>query len=275
MNPEQVITPDSEFVLRRTQEALPGAAVFFPVAFAFLALLLITLFRREHRWRGLFLSGVIVTGVSAIYLPLAFLFKDLFSWWVILVPFLAVGLVYVALMYYRDAQTVHPLWATLLGLLRCAVYGILAAVFLLPGCQNYETTETHSKVLFIFDVSGSMVDVVDDLPRPGEDPARLLTRQGKVIQFLTENGAAGKPKQLPFLDRVLAKTPVTAYRFGTVVDDVDVQNFHAGRKWTTREDWAAWLKPDKAKIAVPADLPAAEQAKLRARLSDLYDDLAN
>src|SRR5207302_8270175 len=42
----------------------------------------------------------------------------------------------------------------------------------------------------------------------------------------------------------------------------------------TKDEWAAWLKPDKATIAVPANLPAPEQAKLRARLNDLYDDLA-
>src|SRR5438105_2416770 len=128
-------------------------------------------------------------------------------------------------------------------------------------------------VVFLFDVSGSMVAVVDDLPRPGEDPALLPTRQDKVIRFLSDAAGRGKAGQPTFLDRVLARSPVSAYRFGAVADDVDVQQFHAGRKWTTREEWAAWLKPDKTKIVVARDLPAPEQAKVRARLNDLYDDL--
>ena len=36
MNPENIITPEAEFVMRRTQEALPAWALFLPVAFAFL-----------------------------------------------------------------------------------------------------------------------------------------------------------------------------------------------------------------------------------------------
>jgi len=273
MNPENILTPESEFVLRRTQEAVPTLALFLPVAFAFLVLLLITLFRHEHRWRGLLWSGLIVAGVSVVYLLLAFLFKEAFSWFVVLVPFVAIGLAYVALMYRRDAQTIHPLWASFLGLLRCAVYAILAVVFLLPGCQNYDTTETHSKVLFLFDVSGSMVSVIDDLPRPGGNPALLPTRQDKVIKFLSANGAGKRP--LAFLDLVLEKTPVTAYRFGTVADDVNFKYFKDGEKGPTREEWAAWLKPDKAQILVPAKVPEAERAKFRDRLLDLYDDLTN
>jgi hypothetical protein len=340
MNPENIVTPDFEFVLRRTQEALPNLALFLPVVFTLLVLLLLRLVLREHISRGLLaalflpfvfsalaflvlvllrlflpehisgsqllaslvglvvtggvLSGLVglillllrmrhglawaslvVAGVFAVYLLVAFPFKEAFSWWVILVPFLLVGLIYVILMYYCDTQTIHPAWAMFLGLLRCTVYAILAFVFLLPGCQYYDTTETRSKVLFLFDVSGSMVGVVDDLPRPGEDPALLPTRQDKVIRFLTNTAGRGKQNQLAFLDRVLEKSPVTAYRFGTVADDVNVQHFHPGQRWTTKQEWAAWLKPDKAKIVVPADLPAVEQVKLRARLNDLHDDLVN
>src|SRR6476660_6278436 len=78
------------------------------------------------------------------------------------------ALVYVALMYRKDARSVHPAVAGFLGFLRCVVYTILAAVFLLPGCQTFDMTEYHGKVLFLFDVSGSMVKTVDDLPEIGQ-----------------------------------------------------------------------------------------------------------
>jgi hypothetical protein len=278
--PETLITPESEFVLRRTQEAMPTWALFLPVAFAFAVLLLIALFRHEGRWRLLW-SSLIIAAVSAAYLPLAFLFREAFSWYVVLVPVVVIGLAYVALMYRQDAQTIHPLWAAFLGLLRCAVYCLLAFVFLLPGCQNYSTTETESKVLFLFDVSGSMVGVIDDVPKAGENPALLPTRQDKVIKFLTDTPASrgvnppGSVQPLIFLDRVLQKSPVTAYRFGTVPDEMHVQHLSADGKRLGKEDLAAWLKPDKGKIVLPAEVPDVDKAKLRARLGDLYDDLLN
>src|SRR5438132_541492 len=83
-------------------------------------------------------------------------------------------------------------------LLRRTVYAILAFVFLLPGCQTYETTETKSEVVFLFDVSGSM-NSVDDLPEVGQDPATLPTRQDKVIKLLSGQAA--------FMQKVLQKTP--------------------------------------------------------------------
>jgi hypothetical protein len=279
--PETLITPESEFVLRRTQEAMPAWAILLPVVFLVVVGLLVQLFERKRHPRGLLWSALIIVAISAVYLPLAYLFRDLLGWYVVLVPVLATGLVYVALMYWLDAQTIHPLWAGFLGLLRCTVYSILAFVFLLPGCQNYDTMETHSKVLFIFDVSGSMVGVVDDVPKPGENPTHLPTRQDKVIKFLTDASAASRAvnppgaQPLTFLDRVLQKTPVTAYRFGTVPDEMHVRHLPAAGQAPSKEDLAAWLKPDKGKIDLSPELPDTEKAKLRARLSDLYDDLLN
>ena len=49
-----------------------------------------------------------VTALALAYLPLALVFKPYFSWWVILVPLLLVALVYVVLMYLKDAQTIAP-----------------------------------------------------------------------------------------------------------------------------------------------------------------------
>src|SRR5262249_340229 len=124
-----------------------------------------------------------VAVLGGVYFLAALIFRPIFGWWVVLAPFLAVALVYVVLMYVRDAQTIHPAWAAFLGLLRCCVSGILAAVFLLPGCQTYQTTETRSKVLILFDVSDSMGQV-DGRPEPGQDPRTLLSRRGLVAKFL-------------------------------------------------------------------------------------------
>src|SRR5207248_473332 len=148
-----------------------------PVLFALGIVLLIALFRRERRGQTLLWGSLIV---AAFALPYCLVFTQVFkpNAIVLLVPFLVVGLFYVGMMYYRDATSIHPGWASFLGLCRCLVYGILAAVFLLPGCQSYDRTETHSRVLVLVDVSGSMTNR-DDQPGPGQDITALPTRQDK------------------------------------------------------------------------------------------------
>jgi hypothetical protein len=212
-----------------------------------------------------------VTAGCAVYLLVGALFRPVFGWYVVLVPVLGVALFYVGCMYVRDAHTIHPAWAAFLGLCRCIVYCTLAAVFLLPGCQTYQTTETHSKVLVLFDVSGSM-NLVDDNPAPGQDPRTLLSRQGKVLQFLTAGGDGHA-----FMDRVQQKSPASVYRFGGVLDDVEVQQFLGERRWD-KDQWYAWLHPDRNKVKVPAEvggkkLTEEERTKLRVKLSGLYEDL--
>jgi hypothetical protein len=219
-----------------------------------------------------FLAVGVVATISLAYVVAGYFFLPVFGWYVVLVPVLAVALLYVVLMYFRDAQTIHPGWAGFLGLLRCIVYGTLAVVFLLPGCQSYQTTETRPKALVLFDVSGSM-NLVDDLPKPGQDPRTLPSRQGKVIKFLTEPDTAG----LTFIARLQEKSPLTLYRFGAVLDDVEVQQFLKNKKWD-KDQWSAWLHPDKNKIEVPKRigdrvLTAPERGKLRLKLENLYDDL--
>src|SRR5262249_5654112 len=145
----------------------------------------------------------------------------------------------------------------------CTVYAILAGVFLLPGCQHYETNEFPSKVLFLFDVSGSM-NAVDDFPEVGQDPASLPSRQDKVIKLLTSQAA--------FVQKVLQKSPITAYRFGSVADEVDVLNLDKGQSLTATE-WAAWLKPDKKNFKIDASKPEEEQFKDRAKMADLIESL--
>jgi len=129
---------------------------------------------------------------------------------VVLIPLLGVALIYVVLMYLKDAQTIAPGWAAFLGLLRCAVYAILAFVFLLPGCQRYQTEESPSEVVFLFDVSGSM-SAVDDFPEVGQDPTGLPSRQDKVIKLLTSAGLRD-PRAHP--DKEGVRRVVSAQRHG-------------------------------------------------------------
>ncbi len=143
------------------------------------------------------------------------------------------------------------------------MYGILATVFLLPGCQEYDNKEFPSKVIFLFDVSGSM-NVVDDFPETGQDPAGLPQRQDKVIKLLTGQAAIAQ--------RILEKSPITAYRFGSVADELDVVNLNKGQTWSA-EQWESWLKPDKKTIKVDAKKTEEEQFKEKAKLADLIDAL--
>src|SRR5438132_826177 len=106
-------------------------------------------------------------------------------WILVLLVVVGLGFTYVAWMYKRDSQSVGWLWATFLAVLRCSVYAILAVVFLLPAWQTWERTESHSKVVLAFDVSGSMGNK-DDVPTETLPPEKLPTRQEKVIQFLND-----------------------------------------------------------------------------------------
>src|SRR5262245_59270227 len=85
-------------------------------------------------------------------------------WLAILIPVLLVGLAYVVWMYRRDSRTISWPFAVGLGFLRAIVYLIIAAVFLLPAWQTWETTHKRSRVVVVVDVSPSMTEKSDDLP---------------------------------------------------------------------------------------------------------------
>jgi len=284
---DNALAPKSEFIWRRFLETPPNWVIALPVIFALLTLLLMWLFRRERGFQGVWVPLVVVVVLSGVYLGLAPILLPALSWGVVLVPMLAVALIYVGLMYIKDARSIHPAAASFLGLLRCAVYAILAVCFLLPGCQNYEKQEYHSRTVFLFDVSGSMF-VVDARPEVGQDPATLPNRQALVHQWLTSTLDKNKKPQAAFLQEVLAKTPATMYRFGSLLDEKHALTFNQGATWN-EDRLAAWLRPDKTKIElpkieVPKNLSLAEQQKERerleaeqqkelARLQDLFDSL--
>jgi hypothetical protein len=178
-----------------------------------------------------------------------------YLWLAILVPVLILGIVYAGWMYARDSRSVGKAWAAFLATLRCAVYLILALVFLLPAWQTWDRAEHRSKVVLLIDVSGSMA-TKDDVPTESMPVEKLLSRQDKAIRFLSDS-------QIAFLKRLEAKNPVSAYRFGSVVDE-EFQAFDAGREWTAQE-WQHWLTPNPRQ-EIPADMAEEDKNKLRKKL---------
>ncbi len=179
-------------------------------------------------------------------------------WLAVLIPVLILGLVYVVLMYRRESRTIGFGWAALLGGLRTLVYAILAAVFLLPAWQTWDVSENRSKVILLLDVSGSM-GAKDDLPTDTIPVDRLLSRQDKVIRFLSD-------AQVGFLKKLQAKNPVTAYRIGGQLDE-DFRVFADGKEWTA-EEWNDWLKPNP-RAEIPPDLDDEGKDKFRKKLDVL------
>jgi hypothetical protein len=166
-------------------------------------------------------------------------------WITVLCLVLAAAFVYVGLMYARDSRGVGPWWAMFLGLLRSAVYVILAGVFLLPALQTYEETEVRSKVLVLFDVSGSVTAVVDDIPDENTPFEKLPTRQDKVLRFLAD-------EKKGFIAGLEKRNPITASRFATKVDP-NVWFFADGANWTKeeREDQGEAPKPQRMPVEAP------------------------
>jgi hypothetical protein len=185
------------------------------------------------------------------------------TWLVVLFVVLAAALVYVVWMYIKDAGSVGLAWASLLGLLRLTVYGILATVFLLPSNQTSIVTRSEGKVLVLFDVSGSM-GTSDDIDQ-GLPNQKLTTRMDQVLEFLQD----GKIDFIPGLEK---KNPITAYRIGTKADE-EYLHFANGGVLTRRqreevvrdeegniikpepkplpkEYWRAWLNPA---LPIPPD----------------------
>lgn len=240
------VSKDPRFLWRRFLEPMADWMVFVPILFAlFLIALLIMFTPREKRLRFLAWAGGMFVLFTAVYLPLAFLLRDAFSWLVVVVPIILTALVYVSLMYVKDSRSIHPAWAGFLGFLRCCVYGILTLVFFLPGCQNFETSHTPSKVVFVFDVSRSM-DEVDREPTPGVKGEVNLTRKQQVVRLLKSPRKIGEIEK-NMLQMVLEKSPLTIYRCGGKVDEKAVHTFTTYAD-AANFDWDEWLNPDPDKI---------------------------
>src|SRR5258708_30835767 len=146
--------------------------------------------------------------------PISLFGHDLPSqlWWLILFAVLLVGFIYVGIMYYRDSRGVGVLWASLLGLLRISVYGIIAFIFLLPAKQSWEEVTTNSKVVVLLDVSQSM-GTRDDLPQDNVPYEKMPTRADKLLAFF-EDG------RINFFGSLGKKNPISAFRLARGLDEI-------------------------------------------------------
>ncbi len=246
-----------EFVWRRLGEECPWYAIGVPVLFAFMVVGLIVLFIQDRKLLVAAIGFGAVGIISFVYLPLAFFLVGILSWLVILVPVVSVALFYVGMMYIRDMRSVHPLWAIFLGMIRCAVYLILAVVFLLPGCQHKELHKYESKVIVLFDVSGSMytIDDLPELPEPGKKAVKQPTRQDKILNWMMAQSAEKGAGDATFHANIVSRTPMTMYRYGPIVDEIDVIQLQAdkGKNELAREELKKWLNPDKSHVVKPTD----------------------
>lgn len=212
-----------------------------------------------------FVPLLAVAMISTVYLIFAWLFRPQFGWWVVLVPVLFVALVYVAMMYRQDSQSVHPLWATFLGLLRCGVYAILAFCFLMPGCQSYDTRITDSKVLVLIDVSGSM-SRIDHLPKADQDPDKLPKRIDDVVNEIVSSDV---------LTGITKVSPVTLCVFGARLDDYQLIELKMNEQLTA-DKLKEFITANRTKVEAPAvvkgkELEKDEREKLQVKLNNLYD----
>ncbi|MDW8222011.1 MAG: VWA domain-containing protein [Gemmatales bacterium] len=188
----------------------------------------------------------------------------LFEWVTpgILVTFgvaLALAAIFLVLRWYRrEGQTVGQKWALFLALLRILTILVLLFVWLLPAIREVEVRERHSRVVLLFDVSESMH--MSDVP-PGEEPERERpTRQDLVLRWLepsSGNATATGQAAADFLARILAKNPVTVYRFGTRLDTHDQLTLPSLRDRLSQARVERW-----------EDLPAEVQQEIRQQLSN-------
>ncbi len=172
-------------------------------------------------------------------------------WFVTVGAILLLGAIYVGYMYSRDSKSCRWFFAVPLGILRFAVYCLLALAFFLPAYQTWEKTEKRSRVLVVIDVTPSVTTVTDDLSN--NSMIKPKTRMQKVLDFLTDD-------KINFLQKLLDKNPVYLYRFGSRLDD-DAQVFPEGQPhgWS-REDWDAFVKYDFKPAALKGLSPAQQQA---------------
>jgi hypothetical protein len=213
--------------------------------------------------------------------------RDLNPYWrlAFLIPLLVVAFVYAGWMYFRDGRSVGWAWATFLAMLRCSVYIILALAFLLPAVQSWSETKQQSRVLVLWDVSGSVVHLRDDPPTADVPFDKMPTRQDKVIAFLTNS-------KIDFMSRLQKNNEVAGYRFGRLLDEnyeifdrAEATNKHwTAKEWEdlkrdtdqsyahepktpewSREEWQDWLKP-VLEAAIPVDTPKEERLRMLALL---------
>jgi hypothetical protein len=186
-------------------------------------------------------------------------------WWLaLLIPLLALALVYVIWMYMRDGRSIGWFFGSFLALLRISVYGILTVLFLMPAMQVLDESITRFKVIVMMDVSGSMGNK-DDIPTDTMPADKILSRQDKVLRFLSD-------EQIGFLKK-LNKNPVALYRFGAALDAA-AQNYEEGAEPATPTELKTLLYPDTKAPVVANDATPEEKETARKKF-DLHLMLVN
>ncbi|HEY2784911.1 MAG TPA: hypothetical protein VGJ05_08050 [Fimbriiglobus sp.] len=178
-----------------------------------------------------------------------FAFANSAMWYGFVGVLLALGLTFVVWKYVRERRATGW-WAVPLALCRMTVYVLLAGAFLLPATQTWVRTEKNSKVVVVFDVTPSMTDKPDEMASPNGPKPK--TRMAKVIDAITD-------EKIAFLTKLLEKNPVTAYRFGTRLDE-DAHTFEKGSPGWTRAEWDAWFRFDYKQWVLEKLSPAAQDA---------------
>jgi hypothetical protein len=157
-------------------------------------------------------------------------------WVILLAIVLAVGIVYVVLMYRKDRRSIPLGFAILLAMLRISVYLLIGLIFLLPARQEWERTEKRGRVILLLDVSDSITRVSDEIPGPNKSAEKLETRLDKVLRFLSD-------KDVDFLHKLMDKNPVVVYRFGSRLDEEFFAFGKNAEPWTG-DEWKSWIKMD-------------------------------
>ena len=98
---------------------------------------------------------------------------------------------------------------------------------MLPAVRDYKDSFSRSKVLVLFDVSGSMAATIDDIPTDAVPLDKLLSRQDKVLQFLAD-------EKVNFLKRLEEKNPIDVFRFARGLDPEYLHFSQDNRNWTAR-----------------------------------------
>jgi hypothetical protein len=203
----------------------------------------------------LVIGGSALLVASFVFLVVGNIMAAWWSWWLLVMPVLAVGTAYLTLMYARDCHSISVPWAVLLAHLRLTVYVALAWCFMLPAMTQYDVTITESKVLVLFDVSGSI---------DATDAAASKSRLEHVVDFLEKPYVKGQgTKTKTFIEHLQDVAPVMCYRFGGI-DDYEPVEFKGGQRWSA-EEWRRWLemKADKNKEPTPLADPFFAAKKLR------------
>jgi len=121
-----------------------------------------------------------------------------------------------------------------LGTLRCAVYLLIGFIFLLPAKQLWEKSEKRSRVLVMVDVSPSITNISDDRTDDLAPGTKKTTRLERIINTLTDD-------KIALLKNLLAKNPVSIYRFGGRSDD-EAAVISDPAKLMTKDQWADFAK---------------------------------